>query len=229
MRNFIAIAESSLLGLESLIQSHDDVDQFIKSLDGSYADVLYRGGGPASNGSFMTDTLSHAAEYADGDYSQVYAYMADFSTVLRLQEQHWAHLRTKFSSWKEPEVDEYGFVVDHDANDDDMYFSTSSDEYNEFVAYYTKLGGDWNGFYDTDEAFQVIAQNASLRDVQSDHDLMNPMIPIFLDIAAKQGYNFIAFMGGDYDGDQIEFVVVDASKLIDLRAEHAKYHGGIQK
>lgn len=208
MRDFINIIERGLLLIESihlapferLAQQYPDVNQFINKTDGQ--DALYRGhGGHAAvvDHSFFTDYLGHAGQY--GDFIDAFAY--DPQDVMMFDDQRFEEMRSFYrraSEW-EPE------------NLADLYC-------NSLVG--NRFRNELN-----DQIERVVEVILSDEDISyssfcSNYEENDAFIPLMQSYAASKGKNIIAFRGGDYDGDQTEYVVGDVSILVNLRDLHAR-------
>lgn len=201
MREFMKIVESSEVDrLTALAKKHDDVESFLDATDGM--DVLYRGHGEdeVPNDSFMSDYIGHARGYGGG---HVDAFAVDlYNDVYRFRDDQF----------------------------DQMRFALRRLDDDEFAEHYARvLPERMSGFFDDwfPIVKQVIEDDEPFEEViATDPQKNDAMIPLMQAWAATKGKNIICFMGGDYGdyGGQMEFVVHDVSKLVNLRKLYAQVH-----
>lgn len=201
MREFMKIVESSEVDrLTALAKKHDDVESFLDATDGM--DVLYRGHGEdeVPNDSFMSDYIGHARGYGGG---HVDAFAVDlYNDVYRFRDDQF----------------------------DQMRFALLRLDDDEFAEHYARvLPERMSGFFDDwfPIVKQVIEDDEPFEEaIATDPQKNDAMIPLMQAWAATKGKNIICFMGGDYGdyGGQMEFVVHDVSKLVNLRKLYAEVH-----
>lgn len=212
MRNFIDIieqasrlAESIHLGpFERLAQQYPDIDQFIRATDGQ--DALYRGHGEGTvidDHSFFTDYVGHAEQY--GDVIDAFAY--DPQDVMLYNDQRFEEMRSFYRRASEWEPENLAKI------------------YRETLAgnrFHEDLGSQ------IERVVEVILSDddISYSSFQHNFEENDAFIPLMQSYAASKGKNIIAFRGGDYDGDQVEYVLGDVSKLVNLRDLHARIQIG---
>lgn len=201
MREFMQIVESSEVDrLTELAKKHDDVESFLNATDGM--DVLYRGHGEdeVPNDSFMSDYIGHARGYGGG---HVDAFAVDlYNDVYRFRDDQF----------------------------DQMRFALRRLDDEEFAEHYARvLPERMSGFFEDWFSIvkQVIEDDEPFEEViATDPQKNDAMIPLMQAWGASKGKNIICFMGGDYGdyGGQMEFVVHDVSKLVNLRKLYAQVH-----
>ena len=113
---------------------------------------------------------------------------------------------------------------------DEMRFALRRMDDDEFAHHYAtvlpeRIAGfleDWMPI-----AKQVIEDDDSYSEIATDPQKNDALIPLMQAWGASKGKNIIAFMGGDYGdyGGQMEFVVHDVSRLMNLRTLYAQVHG----
>lgn len=206
MRHFIDLIESSQYNLDpfiTLAQKHADVETFISKTDGM--DVLYRGhhGEKVGNNAFMTDYVGHAREYA-GDEGKVDAFACDWSDVLTFNDARFNDLRRAV-----------GGLSDHQL----------AAIYRDAIAERRLANAMMNGGTKTAKGVltkvkKIINSDVPYSSISTDATINDLLVPLMQAYALEQGKNIIGFVGGDYYGDQNEFVVSDISKLANLRDLH---------
>lgn len=187
----------------ALAQKCDTVEQFIQKTDGM--DVLYRGqyGPSVPDHAFMTDYVSHAAQYGDG-LSNVYAYAVDWHDVLNIDDSTFEKFRQEFSTLS---VKQFGAIYQQA-----LIGNRFADSIN-----YRKDVNVARKIIHSDKPYSAVCGNPELNDT---------LIPLLQYWAREQGKNIISFLGNDYAdyGGQMEYVVSDISKLTDLRELYARIH-----
>ena len=180
---------------------YDNADDFIASFDSSFQDILYRGhGGAADDNAFMTDYYGHALIYADDNPSNVDAYVYNPSDVMYFKPEVFDEFRRAMNRLDNKEIVQ---------------------KYNEALANHR-----FTDYYDKKarSVIKIIRSDKPADEITMNHNVMDPLVPLLQLYAREQGRDIIAFKGGDYDGDQIEFVVGNPSRLVNLRAVYAKAH-----
>jgi hypothetical protein len=171
-----------------------DYATFLRKTDSLHVFNLYRGGKPVENLSFMTDAVSHAREYADGDESGVDGIVCDSADVLRFDSKAFEELRRAFAGL------------------------TRRDLIKIYEPLSAKLGSAAEAVA---FAFKFLRSDVPYEDVSWDVQKNDMLVPLMVHYARSKGKNVIVFLGSDYGdyGGQDEYVVDDASrypKLSDL-------------
>lgn len=201
MRDFLNILGEStgpyLDGLVKLAKTCTDVEQFISKIDGGFHDVLYRGhsGGEVSNHVFMSDYIGHAREYGD----QIDAYAIDYNDVMKFDNTVFELMR--HSCWQEARTQ--GFA---------KFYRVACE------------GNRFSRVLNMKLAKSLIYGKMPYSEISFTPDKNDSVIPLMQRYAASKGKNIISFMASDYGG-QMEFVVGDISRLIDLRKLYDRVRG----
>lgn len=203
MRQFMKIVETAELEqLKALALRCETVDQFLKKTDGM--DVLYRGHHEdvVPNDSFMTDYIGHAEQYGDGGTVDAFA----------------VNLYSDVFMFKDDQFDQMRFALQRMDND-------------EFTHHYktvlpdrlSNMGARW-----LPVAKKVIKGEQPFSEIAMIPNKNDAVVPLMQAWAASKGKNIIAFMGGDYGeyGGQMEFVVHDVSRLLNLRTLYMQVRAG---
>lgn len=208
MRHYIDLVENIQPNLDpfvELAQKYPDIDTFIRKTDGM--DVLYRGhhSEHVGNNAFMTDYVGHAREYA-GDEGKVDAFACDWSDVLTFSDARFNDLRRAASG-----------LSDHQL----------AAIYRDAIAEQRLANAMMNGGTKTAKGVltkvkRIIHSDVPYSSISTDATINDLLVPLMQAYALEQGKNIIGFVGGDYYGDQNEFVVSDISKLVNLRELHRK-------
>jgi hypothetical protein len=174
-------------------------DEFLDKTD-SVAfdyDMLYRGSidGSIPDESFMTDYIGHAREYGD----KVDGLLYNRSDLLYFDDIIFDNLRSYLRGKLSMEAIRSLYAP---------YFRT-------------KLIDGMRGDLDTEDkvieyVYHMINSTDSFEDAIKSKEGLDSLVPLLTHYAKSKGKNIISFYGNDYDGDQLEFVVIDPDRYIKL-------------
>jgi hypothetical protein len=187
------LSESLLDKLIDLAKQYD-YDTFLNKTDSINNNILYRSmsiGNVLKDNCFMTDWIGHAREYGDeGNIDGIV-----------------------YNSYKE-----VMFFDDNKFNELTNYFKKTITK-KELVSIYSYYFKNIEGYISVKEknkimsfVFEFINFSKPYSSVQKNPRKNDLLIPIMLHYAKLNDINIISFEGGDFYGDQNEFVVNDISK-----------------